>query len=76
MESGVKMTCNCITAMDKELEAHNSRVGVAFTYGQGRRPDVRVHISTEKINPRNRNKMGLVATFCPFCGAVYEDSTF
>lgn len=66
--------CDCITKMDEHLKSHNSKLQVIFPIrNTGGLAAIRVHIPTEKINPRNRAKMGAVATFCPFCGTKYEE---
>ena len=64
------MTCGCIKMLDEHLAKHNSRIVVALTFGGD--GELRVAIPTEKINPRSRDRMSAVATFCPFCGTKYD----
>jgi hypothetical protein len=66
------MTCRCIHEMDAELNKHNSRLQIQFEFG--RNMIAKPYIGTEKVRPKLREKMGVVATFCPFCGTKYEDS--
>lgn len=67
------MACTCISFMDEALKPHNSRICVALLFG-GDPGSVRAHITTEKIEPRNRNKKSALATFCPFCGVAYASA--
>lgn len=66
------MACDCIALFNKKLAEHNSRIveGIAFDMqaNTGRAYPV---IQCEKINPRNRDKMSVIPTFCPFCGTAY-----
>lgn len=62
--------CDCISKIDERLAQENSRLVITFTLGNG--APCRVKLATEKLNPRNRNSMGALATFCPFCGVKYE----
>ena len=62
--------CDCIAKIDERLARDNSRLVTVFTFTPG--ATLRVKLPTEKINPRNRNRMGALATFCPFCGEPYE----
>lgn len=64
--------CDCMTTMDAKLAQHNSRLQVSFSFSRGDGGSATTpYIGTEKINPRNRNKCGVVASFCPFCGEKY-----
>lgn len=66
------MTCDCMDKLDDHLKAHNSRLVRSFMLGGGMcdRPTIQV----EKINPRNRDCMGAIASFCPFCGVPYNET--
>jgi len=67
------MTCNCIEQIDKHLAGHNSKLEVGFTFGTEDRPGYEFPaLSTEKINKRNRDRMSVIPTFCPFCGLKYR----
>ena len=66
--------CDCMTIIDERLAERNSRLQVSFMV-QGGELVARPWIGTEKINPRNRDKMGAVPSFCPFCGAKYGVSS-
>lgn len=65
------MACDCITEMDAKLSEHNTRLAPTFLFGGGR-SEMRVHLTTQKINTRNRESMSAIATFCPFCGVAYR----
>lgn len=67
------MPCDCMTIIDAKLSEHNSRLQFNFMR-DGNEIVARPHIGTEKINPRNRDKMGAIATFCPFCGGRYGEA--
>lgn len=67
------MACDCITKIDERLAKNNSRLKITFTIGHGH--PCRVQIGTEKINTRNRDRMGALATFCPFCGTRYVEES-
>lgn len=66
--------CDCIAKIDEHLAKKNSRLVTTFTFGNGGFGAVRARLSTEKINTRNRDSMGALASFCPFCGASYDPS--
>jgi len=70
----VNMTCNCIEVMDEKLSERNSKLEVGFTFGTAERPGyVFPAFTTSKIDKRNRDKVGVIPTFCPFCGTKYRD---
>lgn len=67
------MACKCIEIIDKRLAERNSRLEVGFTFGTEERPGYAFPaLRTEKINKRNRDKMGAIPTYCPFCGTAYR----
>lgn len=66
------MACTCIDAINGRLAEHNSRLVTTFVIRYGALQDGGVKLQTEKINTRNRDNMGAIATFCPFCGVRYE----
>jgi hypothetical protein len=67
------MACKCIEVIDAELAKCNSRLDVGFTFGTPERPGYAFPaLNTEKINKRNRDRMGVIPTFCPFCGVAYR----
>ncbi|TIT24443.1 MAG: hypothetical protein E5W70_03825 [Mesorhizobium sp.] len=68
------MACECIEILDAQLAERNSRLAVGFTFGTAERPGyVFPALSTEKIDKRNRDKVGAIPTFCPFCGVKYRE---
>lgn len=67
------MTCNCIELINARLRERNSRLETGFTFGTDDRPGYEFPtLSTEKIDKRNRDKMGAIPSFCPFCGVAYR----
>ncbi|MBN9601854.1 MAG: hypothetical protein J0G33_02875 [Afipia felis] len=70
------MACNCIDEIDAKLAEHNSKLEVGFTLGSEERHSfVFPALRTEKIDKRNRKKMGAIPTFCPFCGTRYREAS-
>lgn len=67
--------CDCITKINERLKDENSRLVLCWslTRGLGLASET-VALRTEKINTRNRKKMGAIASFCPFCGEKYTRS--
>lgn len=63
--------CDCIEVMNARLSEHNSRLVDTLVVRNGQLL-ARAHLTTKKINPRNRDVMGALATFCPFCGEGYD----
>ncbi len=67
------MACKCIEVLDTKLAERNSKLEVGFTFGTEERPGYAFpYIPTEKINKKNRDKAGVIPTFCPFCGVKYR----
>ncbi len=61
--------CDCIEQIDAKLAERNSKLQVGFTFGTPDRPGFTFPaLTTDKIDKRNRDKMGAIPTFCPFCG--------
>lgn len=69
------MACTCIEAIDAKLGERNSKLETGFTFNTEGRPGyVFPALTTVKIDKRNRDKVGAVPTFCPFCGVAYRAS--
>ena len=64
------MACECIREMDAALAERNTKIscGIVFTRPTAYAVPV---IDVEKLNPRKRDKVSVVPTFCPFCGVRY-----
>lgn len=67
------MTCNCIETLDAELASYNTRILLPIMLGSDK--TARVMIRTEQIETGRgkKKKVGMFASFCPFCGIKYED---
>ncbi|MDF2621785.1 MAG: hypothetical protein K0S00_4444 [Xanthobacteraceae bacterium] len=64
--------CDCIEQIDAKLAERNSKLQIGFTFGTPDRPGYTFPaLTTDKIDKRNRDKMGAIPTFCPFCGERY-----
>lgn len=60
--------CDCITTVNQQLAAHNTKLGVGFGV-QGTKMVMRLLIQTHKLDSRVRTPaMTVSAMFCPFCG--------
>lgn len=65
--------CDCIDQIDERLKPENSRLLRLWSINQsGGLAMETVALQTEKINVRNRRKMGAMASYCPFCGEKYK----
>lgn len=65
------MACTCIKDLNEKLAEHNA-VLVTTILGM---PSVAV-IGTVKLDSKKRGKPPvMLASFCPFCGAAYEDAS-
>ena len=69
------MACDCIETMNAKLAEHNTRIMIPITFGADQ--TVRPMIETVQIESgRGKQKaVGLFATFCPFCGVKYSETT-
>ena len=63
------MACTCLDEFDAQLASRNTRIVRTFVL----RPSALEFpkIAVEKINPRNREIITAVPTYCPFCGIAY-----
>lgn len=67
------MACDCIEVVDAKLATRNSKLLVGFTFGTEEQLGYSFPcIETEKVEKRSRDKMGVIPTFCPFCGMAYR----
>lgn len=68
------MTCNCLDDFNEKLKAHNTEIGITFSFGRdGKQGQTYPHIMTKKIEPKKRVGPALaIPTFCPFCGVRYR----
>jgi hypothetical protein len=64
------MACECITLMDEKLAERNTRLLTTIVFGKPQ-GYLAVTLASEKIAPRNRDKVTALPTFCPFCGVRY-----
>lgn len=68
------MACECIAVMNKAAAEHNTRLCETFMFRRDSEPTLLVvTLMTEKINTRDRKKVTLLPTFCPFCGVRYRE---
>lgn len=70
--------CDCITLTKEALvrQGSNTELGTSILINRstGKARTV-VEIATHKRDPKKREKpLGMVPTFCPFCGERYPDS--
>lgn len=64
--------CACLSRVEGELKASNTRLQVTFMLNRERSlMRCAPILATEKIEPRGKRKLTVVATFCPFCGTRY-----
>lgn len=64
------MPCTCIEKVDEAMAPMNGRLATRFTFdpsGIGQT----VLLTVEKVAPRGKKPPGLLAKFCPICGAAY-----
>ena len=74
--------CNCIEMTNKDLKEnypeYNTRIHVpiVFNFEKQIYREPKALIVTEKLDDSKRKKpIKLFATYCPFCGEMYETST-
>jgi hypothetical protein len=68
------MGCSCIEEMDAKLSPHNMRLVVTFGFRRDGGSYLRPKIQTEKINSRKKETALAYPSFCPFCGAAYQQA--
>lgn len=62
--------CDCITRVNADLRAHNGKITLPLIGRQ------QPFVQTNKLDEKKRGKVPLLfATFCPFCGSKYPEST-
>lgn len=69
------MSHDCISRINDQLLAHNTRLAAALSFSQ---PDRElIQITTVKAAPATRGKpVAMFASFCPFCGvSLSREST-
>jgi hypothetical protein len=67
------MACECLKKMQEKGAEYNTRLVEGMVFGTAEKPGYsKPTLMTEKINTRNRQKVGFAMTFCPFCGTRYE----
>lgn len=65
--------CDCIRIVEAQLKERNTRIKLPLFFSGAPEVADRVQIVTEQIE-KGRGKpreVGLIATFCPFCGTRY-----
>lgn len=76
------MACECIDIMNRRLAEKNSRLVTSLCWPYEIAEDGSKSLGTsyqtasltcEKIEPRKRDKLSAIATFCPFCGMRYVE---
>jgi hypothetical protein len=67
--------CNCADAADEKLKERNTRLIRAFVFSPRHADNPNLMIETEQIETGRgkEKKMGMFATFCPFCGEKYPE---
>ena len=68
------MACECIDVMNKAAAEHNTKLCETFMFSRDDKPVLLVvTLVTEKVDKKNRRKVSLLPTFCPFCGTRYRE---
>lgn len=62
------MSCDCAEKVDRKLKPRNARLARGFFVEPGSLKLSPPMIVLEKIAPRGKKPLSLVASFCPFCG--------
>jgi hypothetical protein len=61
--------CDCVATINKKLADRNTRIAQAFCLTEDLSgADCIITIATEKVHPRGKRPVAVLATFCPFCG--------
>lgn len=68
------MACECMARFNERLADHNTRIVEMISLsGNLTEALCTPHIEVEKIDAKKRGRaMGVIATFCPFCGVRYR----
>ncbi len=78
------MACDCIAAMNAKMAPHNTRLIGTMCWPREKtrdgssvmgQPYDTVTLQCEKVEPRKRDKVSALPTFCPFCGTRYLADT-
>lgn len=69
--------CACADLTNERLAKRNSRLSctASINIETGETREIPVVLATEKLDRGKRDKMGALASFCPFCGKKYEAET-
>lgn len=66
------MACTCIEVVNARLKEHNAQILLPMFVSNG--STARPFIETTKLDEKKRGKPpSMLASYCPFCGAHYED---
>lgn len=64
------MPCNCIATVNEAMAPMNGALVTRFTADPGGLLQT-VMLTVDKVAPRGKKPPGLLAKFCPICGAAY-----
>lgn len=65
-------SCTCIDDMNAALADRNTKISCGIVFARPTAYAVPA-IGTEKLNPRKRDRVSVLPTFCPFCGVRYPE---